>query len=298
MIVRHTHIVPKNIVGIRLSDYAHGIFPQIPSKKGVKKAIKAGAVYVNGQIGKSGDWVQTGQKIELVALDQKPAKIYQFDLPVLYEDDYIAIINKPAGIVVSGNQFHTVQNALLHNLKPSSAVDAFKLPRPVHRLDHATSGLLLIAKTTTANMALSRQFDNKTIQKRYQAVVTGKLSVAIGHIDEDIEDKSAITNYEVLQTVPSLKTKYLTLLNLFPLTGRTHQLRIHLSNLGHPILGDKLYHKTAPLLKGKGLFLCAVELTFKHPISSQKINFRIDPPNKFAYRLSQEHKRWEVRNSC
>lgn len=296
MIIRQTHTVPKNINAIRLSDYAIGIFPQIPSRKGVKKAIKAGAIYLDGKPGHTGDWVSTGQKIELIELDKKPSKIYAFDLPVIYEDEQLAVIHKPAGIVVSGNQFHTIQNALLHNIKVSKAVDAFKLPRPVHRLDHATAGLLLIAKTTSANIALSEQFEKKTIRKRYQAVVMGKLAITKGEIEEAIEGKPAITKYEVKQTSPSLKIGHLSLLDLYPLTGRTHQLRIHLANLGHPILGDKLYHGDQPLLQGKGLFLCAIELSFEHPLTKEDMNFRIDAPNKFAYRLEQEKRRWERKN--
>jgi len=278
MIIRHTHIVPKNIKHVRLSNYVIGIFPQIPSRKGVKKAIKAGAIYVDEKQGNTGDWIKTGQKIELVELDKKPAKIYALDLPVIYEDDQIALIHKPAGIVVSGNQFHTIQNALLHNLKVSKAVDAFKLPRPVHRLDHATSGLLLIAKTTSANIALSQPTDK-------------------GKIEQAIEGKIAVTKYEVKQISPSLKTQHLSLLDLYPLTGRTHQLRIHLANLGHPILGDKLYHGTHPLLQGKGLFLCAVELSFEHPLNKKKMNFCMEAPNKFSYRMEQEKRRWEIKNA-
>jgi len=184
----------------------------------------------------------------------------------------------------------------LHNLKISTAVDAFELPRPVHRLDYATSGLLLIAKTTSANIALSRQFENKTIQKRYQAIVIGKLAAQKGEIEEAIEGKSAITKYQVKQTSPSLKTGHLSLIDLYPLTGRTHQLRIHMANLGHPILGDQLYHGDKPLLQGKGLFLCAVELNFEHPFNKGRMNFRIDAPNKFTYRLEQEKRRWKVKN--
>lgn len=297
MTVNATHIVPKNISTIRLSDYAVGIFPQLPSRKGLKKAIKKGRVYVDGKMGNTGDWVKTGQKIELVALDKKTTKVYKLDLPIIYEDEQLAIINKPAGIVVSGNQFHTIQNTLPHNLKPSKAIDAFQLPRPVHRLDHATSGLLLIAKTTLANMHLSQQFEHKTIQKRYQAIVIGELTVEKGQISAAIEGKFARTNYEVVKTVASLKTGFLSLVNLYPLTGRTHQIRIHLSELGHPILGDKLYHQDKPLLKGKGLFLCAIELTFTHPINEKPMNFKIAPPNKFAYRLLQEERRWKSKNA-
>ena len=237
--------------------------------------------------------MESGKKIELIELDQKQHKIYPLDLEVLYEEEALAIINKPASVVVSGNQFHTIQNALLHNLSLSKAADALKIPKSVHRLDYATSGLLLIAKTASSRIHLGKQFENRTIQKRYQAIIIGQLANKKGTIKEKIEGKSAITKFEVIKSVPSLKTKYLSLLNLYPLTGRTHQLRIHLSNLGHPILGDKLYHKTAPLLKGKGLFLCAVELTFLHPFTGKKMNFKIKPPNKFEYRLAQEERRWE-----
>lgn len=294
MLILHTHTVTTETQPIRLSDYAIGIFPQFPSKKGIKKAIKKGQVYINGAKANTGTWVKTGQKIELIALDQKPPKIYELDLPVIYEDEQLAIIHKPAGIVVSGNQFRTIQNALLHNLTPSKAIDGFKLPRPVHRLDYATSGLLLIAKTTTAAIHLGQQFANKTIQKRYQAVVQGQLSSPTGIIDTPIEGKPAITKYDVLQTVPSLKTDHLSLINLYPQTGRTHQLRIHLASLGHPILGDKVYHGDRPLLKGKGLFLAAVELTFEHPTSRELMNLKIEAPAKFNYRLKQEERRWRA----
>lgn len=297
MVVLQSHIVPHAVANIRLSDYAVGIFPQIPSKKGLKKAIKQGAIYINGQKAATGTWVKTGQKIDLVFVDKKPPKIYQLNLPIVFEDTHFAIIVKPAGIVVSGNQFRTIQNALLHNLTPSNQTDALQLPRPVHRLDHATSGLLLIAKTATAIRQLSQQFEQKMIQKRYQAIVIGKPITLKGKIEKAIDGKIALTQYEVLQTVPSLKTNFLSLLNLYPLTGRTHQLRIHLANLGHPILGDKLYHGEQPLLQGKGLFLCAVELSFLHPIHKKDMRFCIESPPKFNYRLAQEERRWTIRNS-
>jgi len=296
MLILQTHIVPEGIKEVRLSNYAIGIFPQLPSRKGLNKAIKKGRIYINGKKASTGTWVAAGQKIELIALDQKPPKIYQLDLPVIYEDEQLAVIHKPAGIIVSGNQFHTIQNALLHNLTPSKAIDAFQLPRPVHRLDHATSGLLLIAKTTSATIHLSQQFATKTIQKRYQAIVIGQVLPTEGMIDKKIEEKEAITKYEVEQTALSLKTGHLSLVNLYPLTGRTHQLRIHLAHLGHPILGDKLYHQDSPLLKGKGLFLAAVELTFEHPTSREMMNFKIAAPPKFNYRLEQEERRWKTKN--
>jgi 23S rRNA-/tRNA-specific pseudouridylate synthase len=142
---------------------------------------------------------------------------------------------------------------------------------------------------------LGQQFENKSIRKRYQAIVIGQPTAKEGQIHEKIDNKIAITNFSLVRTVLSLKTGQLSLLNLFPITGRTHQLRIHLSNQGMPILGDPLYTKEAPLLKGKGLFLCAVEIDFNHPINGEALNFTIQPPAKFEYRLQQEARRWQKR---
>ena len=118
----------------------------------------------------------------------------------------------------------------------------------------------------------------------------GQLNPTKGIIGTPIEGKPAMTKYEVVQTVPSLKTGYLSLLNLYPQTGRTHQLRIHLASLGHPILGDKLYHGELPLLKKKGLFLAAIAIAFRHPITGEMMNFEIGAPAKFNYRLTQEER--------
>lgn len=291
-----SHIVTEHIENSRLSDYLVGVFPQIPSRKGVKKAIKKGAVYVNGLPATTGTWVRFGQKIDLLAINEPLPRIYECTLPIVYEGGHLAIINKPAGIPVSGNHYKTVQNALLYNLKPSSEIDALQLPRPVHRLDSSTSGLLLVAKTAAAQMNLSRQFEHRQVEKKYQAIVIGQLKPAKKTILSTIEDKEAITAYSVIKIVPSLKTDHLTLVELYPKTGRTHQLRIHLSELGHPILGDKLYVGDKPLLKNKGLFLCAVGLSFTHPISGERMQFEIALPPKFEYRLAQEERRWACRN--
>lgn len=250
---------------------------------------------MDGEPATTGRWVSEGQLIQLIELDEKPAKIYEFELEVVYEDEYLAVVNKPSGIAVSGNKFQTVQNALPFNLQYSKEKDALKKFLPVHRLDAPTSGLLLIAKTKFARVHLGNQFEKKSIRKRYQAVAIGKME-ASGKIDFPIENKSSKTEFRLVEQVPSLKNEWLSLVDLFPLTGRTHQLRIHLSKSGFPILGDKLYGKSGLILKGKGLFLCAVELTFAHPISNEKLTIKIKTPAKFHSFIKGEKRRWQKYN--
>jgi len=275
----------------RLSDYAIGIFESIPTRKGIKKAIKKGAIYVNGKVGQTGTWIVEGDEIVLYDLDESLPKTFECDLPIVFEDDDLAIINKPGGIPVSGNYYKTVQNALPHNLTKSTAADALKIARPVHRIDAATCGLLLVAKTKTAHLHLSKQFKNKTIQKRYQAIAIGKLPQK-GRIETPIDEKPSITDFETVKIVSSLKNEFLTFVNLYPITGRTHQLRKHLSGLNHPILGDKLYGQEGLILWKKGLFLCAVELNFIHPKTEKMMQISIQPPNKFKTILEREARRF------
>lgn len=291
-IIIATHIVPETWTEQqRLSDYLCHKFPQLPSRKSVKKAIKQGAIYIDGRKGYTGDWVVPNQKIELVDLDKPVEKVFELDMDVVWEDESLAIIRKPAGIPVSGNQFRTVENALLHNITMSTAVDALKRPRAVHRLDAPTSGLLLIAKTKTARIHLGRQFEKRVVQKQYQAIVIGKLSNS-GIITNPIEGKEAESHYRVIRVVKSLKNKNLSLVDLYPKTGRTHQLRIHLSGLDCPILGDPLYGKEGLILKHKGLFLSAVGLEFKHPLTEEYMSIKIDTPYKFNALMDREQRRY------
>ncbi len=290
MILLEKHIVPETIENTRLSDYAVGIFEAVPTRKGIKKALKKGAIGINDRIGQSGDWIVGGEIIRLYDLDEKVPKIFEVVLPIVFEDDHLAVINKPAGIPVSGNYYKTIQNALSFNLQPSTMSDTLKIARPVHRLDAATSGLLLIAKTKAAHLHLSKQFENKTIQKRYQAIAIGQLPPK-GRIDKSIDDKPSITDFETISVIPSLKNEFLTFVNLYPITGRTHQLRKHLAAQNNPILGDKIYGEEGLILWKKGLFLCAVELNFTHPKTEVRTTIVIQPPNKFHLTLEREQRR-------
>jgi tRNA pseudouridine65 synthase/23S rRNA pseudouridine1911/1915/1917 synthase len=264
----------------------------LPSRKGIKKAISKGEILLNHQKVEGGRFITQGDLIELVDLENTPPKTYHLKLDVIFEDDYMAVIKKPAGINVSGNQFKTVQNALMFNIKQSTQIDTLPWALPVHRLDNQTQGLLIIAKTKTARVKLGQAFENKTIQKTYQAVVIGKPKVQ-DTIEITINGKNSITNYNTLKTVHSLKNGFLSLIELHPQTGRTHQLRIHCSKSGFPILGDKLYGKEGMILKHKGLFLCATKLKFNHPITMEPLSFSIKTPNKFIKRLNNEERRYK-----
>jgi len=282
LISKHKHIVPKGTVRARLSDYAPKVFVDyIPSRKGVKKAINRGAFWVDGKLGKTGTWIEEGQCIELLEVEKAAKKVFKLSLEVVYEDAFLAVINKPAGLMVNGNSFRTIENALTFNLKPSEELDALPNPRVVHRLDSATSGLLLVAKTRSAHMHLGQQFEQHSIQKIYRAISVGH-PVGKEEINSPVDQKQAVTQYKILEKTDSKYHGALALIELYPKTGRTHQLRIHLASLGCPILGDPLYGEEGKVLKGKGLFLCAVGLQFEHPKSGLPMDFKIAEPNKFG----------------
>jgi len=263
----------------RLSDYAVGIFDSIQSRKGIKKAIEKRLVFINGEIGHTFSYVQGGEILELRKAKVKQKPKANIDLEVVFEDEYLAIINKPAGIVVSGNKKRTIENALEENLKPSSETDALDYPEPIHRLDHPTTGALLIGKTASVVSALNKLFEARTITKTYHAVTQGK-SKTRGTIKTDIKNKSALTKWKLLKSIPSEKFEALNLIAVFPETGRRHQIRIHLAEKGVPILGDQLYGKKGKILKGKGLYLHASGLSFEHPITKELIEVTIALPKK------------------
>ncbi len=284
-----THPIIQLDQPMRLSDYLVGIFDELSTRSSIKKAIKRQQIKVNNQFQPSGYWVQVHDVISYQPPALIPKKILELKFPVLYEDDYLAIIHKPPGISVSGNQFYTIQNALPFNLKISAQADAIR-PLPVHRLDNPTSGLLIIAKTKGVRVQLGDLFLRKRITKQYHAVVIGKI-IDNQQINSPIDHKEAQTEVQRIKVVPSLKSKYLSLVQLTPKTGRTHQLRKHLASIGHPILGDKIYGIEGLILKQKGLFLCATSLSFTHPVLDNPINVSIPPPHKFLKRMENEEKR-------
>lgn len=279
MKLREQHKVKHLENPIRLQQYVIGIFSTIPTKSGMKKAIKKGLVFVNGEVASTALLIKGDETIELFEEKQKEKKQFIFPLEVIFEDDYLAVIFKPAGIVVSGNSFATINNALEQNIQPSSQNDAV-VPRAVHRLDYPTSGLLLISKTNKTTHLLAKLFEDKIIHKKYHAVTIGKME-SIGQISLPIDGKDSFSEYKVLQSISSEKYENLNLVELHPKTGRRHQLRKHMYEIGNPILGDKDYFIEGKISYGNGLYLHASSLYFIHPITNEPMNFNKDLPKKF-----------------
>lgn len=254
--------------------------------------IKAGAVTLNGQRARAGLRLRPNDLIEIELPNkqpQTPVEPEPFTLPVLYEDAHIIAIDKPSGMVVypaAGHPHGTVINQLLSHCTLAS-FGAPQRPGIVHRLDEGTSGVLLIAKSDVAYLKLVEQFKNREIEKLYLALVWGQVGEDAGRIEGAIArdpvrrqrmkvlstGKPAITEFQVLQRFP--KT---TLLAVRPLTGRTHQIRVHLSAIGHPVVGDDLYGR-----RGQGrLMLHAWQMKLAHPITQERLELSAPLPPEFA----------------
>ena len=293
MIELGKHIVENQVIDERLVDYCIGLFPQLSSKNAVKKALKRKELMINNQIGESHIWVKKNDMILLVDNETNLPRPFPLDIEIVYEDEFLVVIDKPSGIVVNGNQFRTVENALIGKTRVSRELDAFKWAKPVHRLDSATSGLLILSKTLSAHQKIAKMFENRKIEKVYHAIIMGELTKEEGIIDASLNNLPAETSYSLIKSVPSLKSGFVSLIKLMPKTGRTHQLRIHCAGMGNPILGDKLYGEKGTVLLNKGLFLAATELNFIHPIFQTEINVKIKCPPKFETQLLKENRRWD-----
>ena len=265
------------------------------TNQGTKKAIKRGEIILNNEKAETGHWIKSGDIIQWVEIE-RPIISFELDLEIVLEDDYLAVVNKPAGLVTSGNQFKTLTNCLPQNLNTSPLPDALQRPQPVHRLDSQTIGLVLVGKTSNALIELGKIFERRGISKTYHSIIQGRTDAKMT-IKQSIESQNAITHFQLLKSIPSLKNEFVSLLKVKPETGRTHQIRIHLSKKGYPIVGDKLYGKEGNVFKHKGLFLAATGLKFIHPFSKKEMEIEIDIPPKFEAFLKREERRWLKYNS-
>ena len=274
-----THIAKKQKEPIRIQEYAVGIFKTTTTRSAVKKAIKKNLIFVNNSPTTTAKIIVGGEKITLFAPEERTTKPLKLKLSVIFEDNYLAVIEKPAGILVSGNTFKTIDNALEQNINKSNQPDAVK-PRPVHRLDYPTTGLLLIGKTSSSIQLLNQLFEHKKIKKIYHAITIGKMN-SDGFILSNVNRKEAKSSYKTIHTVKSDRFEFLNLVKLSPKTGRRHQLRVHLLSIGNPILGDQKYGIESLILKGKGLYLHASQLDFIHPFTKENLTLTSALPKKF-----------------
>lgn len=273
------------------------------SRAYLQKLIKEGNVTCNGVVCDN-QRMPVNEGMELEVLIEEPEETVplaeQIDLPVLYEDDYMLVINKPAGMVVHpaiGNMSGTVVNALLGRYPDMQETMSTAGQRPgiVHRLDKDTSGILLIAKTPQAQFKLSKFFAERKVSKTYLAIVlgipqnpSGKIVTLIGRHPVDRKKmavvtrngKEAVTLYDKVKC-GSIDSIPLSMLSVNILTGRTHQIRVHMSSMGHPILGDKTYGG-ARLIHVARQMLHAWKLKIPHPISGELMEFEAPLPEDFS----------------
>ena len=261
-----SHTVPQSASRERLSEYARGMFQSLPSRKSVKKAIKRDQLLVDGQPSSTGHWVLPGEELSVLRSKVR-VPVYELSLTVLYEDDFLAVIDKPGDIPVSGNRHRTVRNALPGNLQNSSAIDALTRPEPAHRLDRQTSGPLIVAKTRKVLASMGEQFKERTIKKRYRATVHGSIRGETG-IGKSLDEKPCLTWIKALRQITHRKFGLITFLDVIPETGRTNQIRRHLQSIGHPILGDIRFGGKR---SGHGLQLEAASISFTHPITREEL---------------------------
>jgi 23S rRNA pseudouridine1911/1915/1917 synthase len=265
------------------------------SRARLQHLIRAGFVRRNGAPTRPRELVRAGDEIELTEppvekIDYQPEAI---PLEILFEDDDLIVINKPAGLVVhpgAGHQGHTLVNALLHHCPALSGIGGKERPGIVHRLDKETSGCLAVAKNDLAHRGLSIQFAARTVEKIYLALVAGKLRKSAGVIEASIgrhpvhrqrmsarspRGRAAKTEYRVLRSSDEA-----SLLECRLLTGRTHQVRVHLRHIGHPLLGDKVYASRLAKSYPRQM-LHAWKLGFHHPRTNEWKTFTAPLPDDF-----------------
>lgn len=279
------------------------------SRSQIRKAVEEGRVLVDGRRVKAGYRLRAGETVELAIPEAAPSSVQAEDIPlsIAFEDEHLLVVDKPAGMVVhpaAGHSRGTLVHALLHHCRDLSGIGGVLRPGIVHRLDRDTSGLLLVAKTDEAHRGLTTQFRDRRIDKTYLALVlgtprteTGEILLPVGRHPADRKKMStrssrgreAVTRWHVRERFGSV-----TLLEVDLLTGRTHQIRVHLSSQGHPVVGDAVYGRSG-LLKSvadtetrsilrevKRQALHAARIAFRHPVHGTFLSFQSPLPEDMA----------------
>jgi len=301
----HSIAVTDELEGTRLDRFLVSVLPN-QSRSQIQRLIKDGKVLLAGKAAKANLAVKQGQTFEVeipeaVDIELQPEAL---PLPILYEDADLLVVDKPAGMVVhpaAGHASGTLVNALLHHVDDLSGIGGEKRPGIVHRLDRGTSGLMVVAKHDAAHEELSRQFHDREVEKEYIALVWGevmagrRIDAPIGRDPSNRKKMSAAAPNRVRRSREAVTRivraehfgRTLTLAVVAIHTGRTHQIRVHLSAIGHPVVGDSLYggvHRRVPgdlraVTHLDRPFLHAAQLAFTHPADGRRMEFSSELPD-------------------
>jgi 23S rRNA pseudouridine1911/1915/1917 synthase len=286
-------IVPET-AGVRLDRFVATAIEGL-SRSRTKTLLESGEILRNGAPTRAAEILRAGDTLTVRIPDATPVEeLVGEDIPlaILHEDSDLLVLDKPAGLVVhpgAGNATGTLVQALLHHCKDLSGIGGVERPGIVHRLDKETSGCLVIAKNDLAHQSLAAQFADRTVEKTYLAIVEGTPRRRTGEVNEPIgrhavnrqkmkvttaeKGREALTLYKVLTSADGL-----SLVECRPRTGRTHQIRVHLRHLGHPIVGDPVYGKRG---KYERHLLHAWRLSFDHPRTGERLSFTSPVPADF-----------------
>lgn len=303
-------IVPEENNLERIDKFLSGSLEMDLSRSFIQKLIRSGHIRVSQGAIKQNYKVKTDDNITIEIPEPEPLALEPEDIPldIVYEDDSIVIINKQAGLVVHpgpGNWSRTLVNGLLYHVKGLSSIGGVERPGIVHRLDKDTAGLMVVAKDDASHKFLTGEFANRKVRKKYSAIVTGKPRTGEGRIElpigrhrkyrhkmaVDDKGRDAVTDFKV-KKVWNSRLGVFSWLDIELHTGRTHQIRVHLSYLGLPIVGDPIYSKKWEKYKVPFLLLASTGLEFNHPYNSRLLTFTADLPDhmrKFMDKIERLH---------
>ena len=304
-----TLTVPEDSDGVRLDRFLASVVAD-RSRSQLQRLISDQSVRVDGRVAKSNQLVKRGQTVVLDVPEPVETGLHAEPLPlqILYQDRDVIVVDKPAGMVVhpaAGHASGTLVNALLHHVDDLSGIGGEKRPGIVHRLDRGTSGLMVIAKNDAAHEELARQFHDREVEKEYVALVWGvvqagrRIDAPIGRDPANRKKMSARARRSREAVTRIVRAEHLnpavTLAQIAIHTGRTHQIRVHLSAIGHPVVGDPLYggvHRRVPgdvhaVTHLQRPFLHAARLAFKHPADGRRMEFTSDLPDDLQQVLDE-----------
>lgn len=301
-------IADESDAGLRLDKCIAVNHPEV-SRSYVQKLIESGGAWINGNTGRCKDFIKAGDEIKVLIPEPEGLEVEAENIPldIVYEDDDVILVNKPKGLVVhpaAGHYTGTLVNGLLYHCKGSlSGINGILRPGIVHRIDKDTTGIIIACKNDAAHRSLAEQFKEHTITRRYNALVYGSFKETEGRIESFIcrnpeermkmmvsesKGKHAITNYTVLE---QFGNKYAHIVCQLE-TGRTHQIRVHMSHIGHPLLGDTIYGPKKDSFQLTGQTLHAGVLGFIHPSTGEYMEFSSEVPTYFTELMNKFRKQY------